>query len=56
MAESLEASRKEIVSKVPESHPVRAIMARLYEAVAGKTMESIEHSAYPKAEKSENFA
>ena len=56
MAESLEASRKEVVSKVPETHPVRAIMARLYEAVAGKTMESIERSAYTTADRSQSFA
>ena len=56
MAESLEASRKEVVNKVPDSHPVRRLMARLYEAVTGKTMETIERAAYTKAERSQNFA
>jgi hypothetical protein len=56
MAESLEASRKEVVNKVPDAHPVRRLMARLYEAVTGKTMETIERAAYTKAEKSQSFA
>ena len=46
MFESLEASRKELVKKIPEGHPARAAMEPLFADASSKTMQKIEQNAY----------
>jgi hypothetical protein len=46
MFESLEASRKELLRKIPEDHPARKAMEPLFADADSDTMQKIEHRAY----------
>jgi len=46
MFESLEASRKELVRKIPKDHPARKAMEPLFDGAGSETMQKIEQGAY----------
>jgi hypothetical protein len=50
MYSSLEASRKELVKKVPANHPARKLLEAFFAETGSATMEKIERSAYDKDE------
>lgn len=53
MYESLEASRKELLRKVPADHPARAALEPFFAAADDVTMEKIERRAYEGDDQSE---
>jgi hypothetical protein len=56
MVNALEPSRKELAARVPDGHPVRTTMEKVYAEIDGETMEKIERGAYSKEDKAQSFA
>jgi hypothetical protein len=55
MYASIEASRKELLKKVPEDHPARKALEPRFAEVDSKTMEQIAHRAYDEDDQDEGM-